>query len=331
MAKHSAPQNGRLVLQISATLISVAAVTAGTVTISIHHNKRTEIQETVNTSTTSPAETTTPIATTSSDELVTPTSITSTSSTFSGADQLTSIIENTVAGYAGTWQVYVQNLADGAISQFNSHPQPGASLLKLFVMLAVYDSIDQGQLANSSTVQQHLQQMITVSSNSSANSLLSLLGDGDMIAGFRIVNNTAARYGFNDTSLNDSFHDDGSGPANEKLTSARDTGLFLAQAYNGKLPHSQEMISLLKQQQRNTKISLGIPTGVPVAHKTGEVPGVENDAALIYGSAQNTDQVLVLTVLTNGVSSGTARQQIGQLAKQVYNEIGRESSQVRKE
>lgn len=319
MAKHSAQPGGKIWLQIIASLIGLAIVVCITITVLVAHNRKVAQDATAAPSLaiTVPPTSASPVAAATSTP-PSPTTTVSTSGTLSHqAAVLQQQLEQKLAGFSGSWQVFVQPLTGTAtVLEINSHPQPGASLLKLFVMLAVFDQIEQGQFAGENP-DSLLQQMITVSSNSAANLLLKQLGNGNIETGFAVVNTTAKKYGFTDTSLADSFHDDGSGLATAKLTSARDTGLFLVKAYQGQLPHSDQMLALLKQQQRNTKISLGIPAGVTVAHKTGEVPGVENDAGIIYADSSP----FVLTVLTNEISASTARTQIGQVASLVYEEL----------
>ena len=52
------------------------------------------------------------------------------------------------------------------------------------------------------------------------------------------------------------------------------------------------MYYLLKCQTRRNKIPAGIPEGVGVANKTGELSNVENDAAIIYNTAKGIDLVI---------------------------------------
>ena len=60
---------------------------------------------------------------------------------------------------------------------------------------------------------------------------------------------------------------------------------------------SERMIEILKAQEFNEKIPAGLPPGMPVAHKTGDITGVHHDAAIVFPPGE---QPYVLVVLTAG-------------------------------
>jgi beta-lactamase class A len=60
---------------------------------------------------------------------------------------------------------------------------------------------------------------------------------------------------------------------------------------------SNEMIEILKRQKFNEGIPAGVPTGTPVAHKTGEITKGHNDAAIVYGP-----RPFVLVILVRGLA-----------------------------
>jgi len=59
---------------------------------------------------------------------------------------------------------------------------------------------------------------------------------------------------------------------------------------------SAEMLEILKRQQFNNRIPAGLPPGTVVAHKTGNVTGINHDAGIVYAS-----RPYVLVVLTRGI------------------------------
>ena len=59
---------------------------------------------------------------------------------------------------------------------------------------------------------------------------------------------------------------------------------------------SDEMIAILKRQKFNDRIPAGVPAGVGVAHKTGEITRIQHDAAIVYGP-----RPFVLVVLIRGL------------------------------
>ena len=59
---------------------------------------------------------------------------------------------------------------------------------------------------------------------------------------------------------------------------------------------SDEMIAILKRQTFNSRIPAGLPPGIPVAHKTGEITRIQHDAAIVYA-----DRPFVLVILVRGL------------------------------
>ncbi len=59
---------------------------------------------------------------------------------------------------------------------------------------------------------------------------------------------------------------------------------------------SGEMVAILKRQAFNSGIPAGLPPGIPVAHKTGEITRIQHDAAIVYAG-----RPFVLVVLVRGL------------------------------
>ena len=59
---------------------------------------------------------------------------------------------------------------------------------------------------------------------------------------------------------------------------------------------SDEMIAILERQTFNSRIPAGLPAGIPVAHKTGEITRIQHDAAIVYA-----DRPFVLVILVRGL------------------------------
>ena len=192
-----------------------------------------------------------------------------------------------------------------------------ASLIKLYIMGAVYDSYDTLTSANGQeTVDSLLKSMITVSDNDAANSLTKMLGQGDGAAGRDVVNHYCIQNGYGETSMGRMLLE--TGTDRENYTSARDCGKFLENVYRGNLSHAQEMLSLLKQQERTGKIPAGIPEGVETANKTGELDSVENDAAIVFAG----EKPYVLCILSGNLgSTSDARQKITRLSSEIYESV----------
>jgi beta-lactamase class A len=64
---------------------------------------------------------------------------------------------------------------------------------------------------------------------------------------------------------------------------------------------SEEMVAILKRQTFNDRIPSGVPPGIPVAHKTGEITKIQHDAAIVYAP-----KPFALVVLVRGLDDAKA-------------------------
>ncbi len=64
---------------------------------------------------------------------------------------------------------------------------------------------------------------------------------------------------------------------------------------------SEEMVATLKRQQFNDRIPAGLPAGIAVAHKTGEITKIQHDAAIVYA-----ERPFALVVLVRGLEDPKA-------------------------
>lgn len=239
-------------------------------------------------------------------------------------DTLVTQIQSQLPGANGSWSVYICDLAGGSEATINDSPMQAASLIKLFIMGAVYENYDSlSQQYGSATLDSYLTPMITVSDNDAANSLVSCLGGGDSTAGMQKVNSFCQSHGYTNTSMGRLLL--ASNEFGDNYTSAYDCGKFLKEIYQicsgttqtPSLLHAEEMYSLLKQQQRTNKIPAALPEGVSVANKTGELSDVENDAGILYNAQGGND--LVIVFLSQNLSSpGEAQNTIAQLSRSIY-------------
>ena len=239
-------------------------------------------------------------------------------------DTLTAQITVQLPAGNGSWSVYICDLAGGSEATINNIPMQAASLIKLFIMGAVYENYDSlSQQYGADTLNSYLTPMITVSDNEAANSLVSCLGGGDSAAGMQKVNSFCQAHGYTSTSMGRLLL--ASNEFGDNYTSAYDCGKFLKEIYQicsgtaatSGLSHADDMYALLKQQQRNNKIPAALPEGVSVAHKTGELSDVENDAGILYNTSGQND--LVLCFLSQNLSSaGDAQNTIARLSRSIY-------------
>ncbi len=225
-------------------------------------------------------------------------------------------IENEVAAliqnYGGEWSVYFQRLDTGESFCVNEMSMVAASLIKLYVYGTVMEQIEQGILPEG-VYDDSLWYMITVSDNTSCNYLIDTVG-------FDAVNEFIERNGFIHSHLNRRMLEyNGS----ENYTSTIDCGHVIEQALRGTYVSeytSGRLLEALRNSERTWKIPAGIPEGIVTGNKTGELDNIENDAAFVESPACT----YVLCVMTAGVDSAAAIDQIAQLSAVVYSMLNNE-------
>ena len=87
-------------------------------------------------------------------------------------------INEKLKGYRGNWSVYVKDLKTGDVLSINETSMYPASVIKLFVMEAVYAGAAEKKISLNSYVNGLLDSMITISDNESYNELVRTVGQG---------------------------------------------------------------------------------------------------------------------------------------------------------
>lgn len=220
----------------------------------------------------------------------------------------------------GTWAIYTENLNTNASCTIGDAKMQAASLIKLFIMGAVYENYDAVCQTGGGreTVNSALSSMITVSDNDAANNLVTWLGGGDPSTGMAAVNSFCESHGYSNTHMGRMLLS--SNASDDNYTSVTDCGKILREIYDNSdtLTYPELMYKLLKQQERTNKIPAGIPAvdGAQVANKTGELDSVENDAAIIYSAPRND---FVLCIMAQDLSdTATAQSNIQALSTAIY-------------
>lgn len=190
-------------------------------------------------------------------------------------EALNKLLEKDTAGLGGKWDIYAESLPDGRAAHCLTNTEEGeplvsASLIKLFIMGTVFDSIEKGKISQSS-VSGLLNKMITISDNDSANSLIKLLGSGSAQDGMQAVNDWADSIGCSHSRLNRLMLDNN---GLQNYTTAEDCAAILRLIYGGKCvseKRSAQMLELLKAQTVDNRIPAQLPEGTVTAHKTGDL------------------------------------------------------------
>lgn len=232
-------------------------------------------------------------------------------------------LEEQIEEYQGTISIYVQDLYTGQRVEINADAkQKAASLIKLYVLASVYDQIDTGNLQETAEVDELLRKMITVSDNESTNELVRRLSDSevDWFEGSEVTNHYIRTNGYVDTEMNRDVQDMRTEPApGENYTSTKDCGKILEQIYRGTCVnsvYSEKMYSLLKQQERRSKIPQGIDSAVSVANKTGELNDTQNDAAIVQ--LDETHAYILCVMIGDVYDEINAVENIAAMSRTVY-------------
>lgn len=159
-----------------------------------------------------------------------------------------------------------------------------------------------------------LRLMITRSSNLATNTLIALVGADQVTRAMRSLG--AARIQVLRGVEDGKAFDRGL----NNTTTARDLAVILRAIEEGRSvapAHRQQMLEILLAQEFNDKIPAGVPKGVRVAHKTGEITAHSHDAGIVYPPDR---KPYVLVVLTRGIrDAAVADKLIADISALVYS------------
>ena len=180
--------------------------------------------------------------------------------------------------------------------------------------LSVEDDSDRevySALGKTLTLRHLCELMITVSSNFATNLLIEKLGVDNIRA-------TVTRLGADGMQVLRGVEDDKAfAKGLNNSTTARGLLILLEKLAHGRAvdPSSDaSMIEILKRQKFNQGIPAGVPPGVPVAHKTGNITRIHHDAAIVYGP-----RPYVLVVLVRGIEDEKrSAALIGDISRTLY-------------
>jgi len=247
-------------------------------------------------------------------------------------EQIQTYLEEEVAKLPGDYGVYIKDLKRQTAYSVNADTQfQTASIYKLAVMYKTYDALSRGELkkedvlsedeytldqilapedANQTdavitySVENALKTMITVSDNYSALLLARELG-------WQNINDFLIQQNITGFDLVYQEH---------PQATARATGEILEKIYNNtavSYQSSEEMKTLLLSQTVNDKIPKYFPSDIKIAHKTGELDNIRNDAAIIYGK----NSTYILVILSEAPIPEESTENIAQLSKNMYDKL----------
>lgn len=239
----------------------------------------------------------------------------------SAEPRLEDILQKSIVEYDGDWSVYVKNLTTGEEAIVNDSPMKSASVMKLFIMGAVYKAFESGELERTDEIMSLMNDMISYSDNPDSNRLLYYLGNSSYARGIEKVNEFIEEYGFSAMTVEyNGFNDPETNTRSDvyNQVTAKDCGKLLETIYHRELVNrkvSNEIEQMMLNQDTRYKIPAGLPEGVSCGNKSGEMDATENDAAIVYGNKYD----YILVVLSSGWSSkDEAISRIRSVSSQVY-------------
>ena len=210
----------------------------------------------------------------------------------------------------GEWSIYVKELGSGKKFSVNDKAMSSASLIKVFTMAASYENMEdiranEGTFLkaapDSDTVTARLfrlmENMVTFSDNESFNEMVRLQTEGNQFnAGARAINRYLREQGYKETAVLHTLAPSATDPVglgSSNTTSVEDCGTLLEKIYRRECVSqeaSDQMLSLLLNQDNRAKIPGAIRESVQIANKTGENDKSQHDIAIVYGD--KTDYIL---------------------------------------
>lgn len=252
-----------------------------------------------------------------------------------GDSELEGKIRQFLEGKQGDYAVFVKDLKpEGKRNVYINSDQvyESASLYKLFLMAAVFEKISRGEMTLETEISAKIGHLDDVLGGreygyenydpgesigySAKDALLRIAMFSDnysaiMLAekvGWSAVQAVATNLGTKNTTIKTPIS-----------TSAEDVGLILEELYLGQMVSfeaSEEMINMLAKSQVNNRIPAKLPEGVKVAHKTGELEGVRNDAGIVFLEG-NPYLIVMMTKNLKSIDEGIENE--AEISKIVYD------------
>ncbi|MCG4580716.1 serine hydrolase [Clostridium cochlearium] len=245
----------------------------------------------------------------------------------SNFNEMVDKIKEKINSFKGTCGVIIKNEnTDEYFGHNEEEVFPAASVIKLSIILELFKKIDNKELkledriildesdkvggfgvlkeldANLNvTIKDLATLMIILSDNVATNKLIEIL-DIDQI------NNTIKELEMKDTILGRKMMDGEAKKSGlDNYTSAKDTLIILETFLNisniVNLSHesTKTIIEILKKQQCNNKLPLLMPQNTSLAHKTGDLSGVEHDVGILFSKLGD----IIIVVLTKDLEDNS--------------------------
>jgi len=253
-------------------------------------------------------------------------------------------VDRLAAGAPAITGVYVQHLLTGCGAASNADAQfPAASTLKAGILV---DAVRHGQAGALGPI---LDRMIIDSNDEAANSVLAALGGGSGDAGAQEVTQTLRDLGLTRSLVRRPYIiEDVRRPLPIETTSSPplytnfvatpfELARLMVAVHRGAVGRGgvarigigtsvarAELLARLLDVRDTSKLVAGLPSGVPVAHKTGYTEDVRHDAGIIY-LRSGPVVASAMTYSANGIA-GTGERFIASLATAARSRLARGGS-----
>lgn len=216
-------------------------------------------------------------------------------------------------------------------------PSPSASLIKIYIMIALYTKISNGLLDSNTkiTLQDSMKVsgsgilyskdsytkysiddlmylMITESDNTATNILIDLIGKD-------YINSKIKKLGCINTALNRKMMDiNAFNLGIDNYTSVYDLYITFMKMLNNSCInefYDNKMINILKDTKSTIKLPKLLPPNTIIAHKTGELTSIENDAGIIFTDNGG----YILCILTENGENYIEIEAISSASKKIYD------------
>jgi beta-lactamase class A len=247
-------------------------------------------------------------------------------------------IEKLMSQYKINCSIYYKNLKNDKEFMFNENKKlPSASLIKLFIMYHAFRKVEEGVISlenqlsveikdrvefsvveslsiDKYTLRDLITLMIIQSDNTATNILINYLG-------INSINDTIKELSMNKTCLNRKMMDFYARENNiDNWTTAQNVGELLCKIYKDEFVNSEnkkKIFEVMKRQIFTQMIPRYLDESYEVLNKTGDLPNINHDAAIILHSKG--DSVLVI-MTTDCQDKYKAQEFIGKAAKFILEE-----------
>jgi beta-lactamase class A len=250
--------------------------------------------------------------------------------------------------FGGTVGYVIKDLTTGQVAMSNADLAfPSASLIKLPVLCAAFQAIEEGKMSLSAPVtlqrgdrrggsgllkwaptgtiytnRELLEYMIGHSDNTATELLIRQLG-------YDYLQNTFSRFGLRHTDIHpEGFKLTSRHVTEDNMTSPEDMATLLEKIYRRELVSPQasdQMLEILKHQKLRDRLPRFLPTGWGIAHKTGLLRKACHDVGIVFAPRGD---YLICVLTAHDVTYKKAKRFIASVGRITYDYYQGENRRV---